>query len=90
MFTLIKRKIQFTQGNSKIAVILINADRIFRRAQCRNFTHTRAFPMEMRIQLALDFYELLRNRDSYLRLRFIRIKTVSNISEAEVTSLLFR
>ena len=64
VFTLIKRKIQFTQGNSKnlIAVILNNAHRIFRRVRCRNFTHAcisygNVYPISARNSLFRNFYD---------------------------------
>ena len=39
-FMLIKRKIQFTQGNSKITIILNNAHHIFWCVRCWNFPRT--------------------------------------------------
>ena len=80
VFTLIKRKIQFMQENSKIAVILNNAHRIFSH---RNFTRAcmsygNAYPISARNSLFRKFYDS-NKRDSYLfffACVFIRIKTV--------------
>ena len=62
VFVLIECKIQFTQGNSKIAVVLNNAHRIFRQAHGRNFTHAcmsygNAYPINARHSIFRNFYD---------------------------------
>ena len=62
VFMLIERKIQFTQGNSKIDVVLNNAHRIFRHARGRNFTRAcisygNAYPINARNSIFRNFYD---------------------------------
>ena len=59
---LIERKIQFTQGNSKIAIILNNTHRIFWQAHGRNFTRAcisygNAYPINARNSIFRNFYD---------------------------------
>ena len=60
VLVLIERKIQFTQGNSKIAVVLSDAHRIFKHAHSRNYTHAcisyrNAYPINTRSSIFRNF-----------------------------------
>ena len=75
VFMLKKHKIQFTQGNSKIVVILNNAHQIFRRARCRNFTRAcisygNTYPISAR-KFAINFGNLNDSNTAQARLVFI-------------------
>ena len=50
VLVLIKCKMPFTQGNSKIAVVLNNAHQIFIGVHAAEILHACAFLMETRIQ----------------------------------------
>ena len=93
VFVLIERKIQFTQGNSKIAVVLNDAHRIFAQAHGRNFTRAcisygNAYPINARNSIFRNFYDSNSAICNYFfGLRFIRIKTVysaENIARQDI------